>query len=536
MDYSINRVVQRVETDENTKEYGAIGEMPDDPFLSKFETTNMGEDDDEQLLTEYQRQAVAKGHGPDKPLFEHEETRRDPEASVGRLRMQYGGHRGDADDPAHPEAMLDFYGEVDPRGINVDPNMGLVRKQSEARGRFVNWSRDTGVDSTTGGSAGEFKIMQDKRKAWAQSGARLRIFSRTIDGRQNGMRGTWKHVNPQKLGTPGDEQYGEYTELIKQDAMNPNKNGIVIAEHILSKSAAFINGMNQQDLAVARDTFARRRRTESATMRAIKATENQIDFTKSETAQLFKSLAETMHSKTKMAKHTATDADFGAARADARAGRMANRADEDVRMIMNRLVQQHDVGKSYVATAAHYDAPGKVMKTAEFVVQDAEDPASYKLVSEMIYKLAQAGPSDNQIVWSGVGDAEKRVMSEHFAVTKTAAREKYKVTQAGAYVDIGDDQTKKVPVFSTAVMRAANEAKQRMVNGEAYAGESTETSVAKSRERASAAVNQKRDRYTIDNGFGRNLSMDKSTGPLGEKHRSRRMIVESTDRNSGDFA
>lgn len=536
MDYSIQRVVERHGADENTKEYGAIGAMPDDSFLAKYEFTNVGEDDDEELLNEYQREAVARGHGTDAPLFEHEEARRNPEAATGRLRMQYGGHRGDADDPAHPEAMLDFYGEIDPRGINVDPDMSQVRDQSLARGRFIGWGRDGGVDAITGGSAGEFRIMQDKRKAWAQAGAKIKVFSRTIDGKQNGMRKEWQHVNMQKLTKKGDEHYGEYSELIKEDAINPANNGTVLAQHLLSKSAMYINGTNQQDLAVARDTFSRRRRSENATLRAIKAAENQIDFSKSEMSRLYKSLAETMHSQTKIAQHAATDAEFAAAGKDANIAKKMVRADENLRRVMGQIKQQHDVAHGYTATAAHQAAPGDVMVNANFVVQDAEDPSSYKLISEKIYKIARAGPEDNQLVWNGIGDEDKQVIPEHFSVTKNLqGREKYTVTQSGANIDIGDDQTRKIPTYSAAIKRAANVARQTKIRGEDYASESKNTQSGKVREYMSIGVNQKRDRVAADNKFGENIKMDKSAKPIGVKERARAHIQESMDRDMMDF-
>src|ERR1700761_6917819 len=112
----------------STLSFDKNGSMPNELLMSKFEETDLAPSDDyyesyaRGLLTDYR---------PDDNKFEHEKPRSNVNQSAGKLQLQYYGHRGNADDPNHPEMYLGF-DDPDPRGINVDPDFKQLVKQERA--------------------------------------------------------------------------------------------------------------------------------------------------------------------------------------------------------------------------------------------------------------------------------------------------------------------------------------------------------------------------------------------------------------------
>lgn len=210
----------------------SFGAMPYDMLTAKFEETNYYNEDD---YDDYARR-VLTDKGSDKTLFESGEPYRNISGAAGRVQLQYYGHRGYADDPAHPEMFLGFGGpeEHDPRGINTDPDMSKIANESRKRARFQYLSPDMS-DHVTGGSRSETQVISDMVKARALANKRLKVFSRELDGRREGLNRVFKQPSRIKL----KDITKKYGEFIQDRAMNPRNRAVKISQQIIRDSEAY---------------------------------------------------------------------------------------------------------------------------------------------------------------------------------------------------------------------------------------------------------------------------------------------------------
>ncbi len=173
MDYELQNQT-RISDDTNR---GMIyGSMPNALLMAKFEETNI--DDHEGAYDDYAR-GLAADFGPDTNMFAHEEVRVNTGAN-GTLQLRYNGHRGDEEVNYRPEQFGGF-GEHDPRGHNVDPDMKQYTEQAQARARFQLWTPDSN-ESITGGGISETQIRANKQLLFKDAKSRLKIFDRQLDG------------------------------------------------------------------------------------------------------------------------------------------------------------------------------------------------------------------------------------------------------------------------------------------------------------------------------------------------------------------
>jgi hypothetical protein len=133
---------------------GQWGDMGDEALISKFEYAEdvaSGCGDADTAYSAYGRQTLMD-HRPDPAFLAAEEQRR-PEtfARAGVLNLHYTGSRdGTSGLPVHRELFL---GETDPdpRGIDPMPQWQELRRQQEARTRYVRLSADADNSITGGG-------------------------------------------------------------------------------------------------------------------------------------------------------------------------------------------------------------------------------------------------------------------------------------------------------------------------------------------------------------------------------------------------
>lgn len=224
------------------------GDMPYSALTSKFEETLLPEGSGPPAESGSQYTDYARGlmmdRRPDENLFEHERSRGATNRSTGRIQLQYYGHRGNASDPAHPELFLGFAGPEnrDPRGINVDPNMGKFRAQEEARGRYFRFSKDH-ADFTTSGRRSETREIADMQALNKAVKSRLKVFSSQLDGRREGLRRMYTH----KSAAGSTQKVASYGELIADDALTPTKRAFVVSGKLLRDTHAYRNGCRDTD-------------------------------------------------------------------------------------------------------------------------------------------------------------------------------------------------------------------------------------------------------------------------------------------------
>jgi hypothetical protein len=232
MDYNLTKTVEgRIEN--SIDQAMRFGDMPPAMLMTKFEQTDMGYED--SLYDDFARMTLTDRR-PDAPTFAHEEPRGGTNDKSGRLQLQYYGHRGDADTPYRPEYFDGFLGdeERDPRGINVDPDFKRMRAEEIARGRFQLWTPEN-HDWITGAGLSEFQVMENRQSLYAQVKERLKVFSRMIDGRREGMRREYPHVS-----NVGKQIYVQsYGDLITDAALNPNKRSSIICKNIIRDSEKY---------------------------------------------------------------------------------------------------------------------------------------------------------------------------------------------------------------------------------------------------------------------------------------------------------
>lgn len=233
-----------------------FGGLDNEMIMAKAEETYMDDDPDEDI-TKYSR-TVAADWRPDAPTFEHERPRGGTGWS-GRLSMQYGGHRGEADPPYRPEIFDGFGGpdDADPRGVATEPDMKQLRAQEQARMRFVRFAAE-GSDSITGGGQSESGIAKVKQRLFKMTRDRLKIFSSQMDGRPSSRAPKQCRAStvPKQIH---NKSYGD---------MLPAEGGLVhrtrvIAGQIIRDSREFRAETLDQSVAVARYGQARRRATKT---------------------------------------------------------------------------------------------------------------------------------------------------------------------------------------------------------------------------------------------------------------------------------
>ena len=245
MDYNLERQRETPIAYDVTYRGVNYGDMPGSLLTSKFEETDMG--DEEDMHDNYVRKQ-ATNWGPDTNQFEHEASRGGVTQRSGRLNLQYYGHRGTAY-AEKPELFLGFGGpeDHDPRGVATDPDFKKLVGQHNARMRFQRFDKDMS-DHIGSGNRSEAKVMLDQQTSFKITRDRLKGFDRSIDGRREGLRRLYSNksdVTKQVFV----QSYGEY---IKDYALNPQRSANVIVGQLIRDSREWRDFTADQDFAVAK--------------------------------------------------------------------------------------------------------------------------------------------------------------------------------------------------------------------------------------------------------------------------------------------
>ena len=220
MNYNLDDIqkVKRGQVDFDVKIGMRYGEMPPEALMSKFEVTNDNIDCDEAYG--YYARETLTDRTPDTPTFAHEEQRRSFRGK-DYLTLLHEGSRGGTEFIGQPEAFLELT-ERDPRGIATDPDYKQLKRQHEARMRFVRFSADAD-HSITGGGWNEGQVQEAKQKLFKEMKPRLRIFSTSFDGRREGLRRMWQIKSEISKVSGYNGTADGYGDAIKDYALNPQR-------------------------------------------------------------------------------------------------------------------------------------------------------------------------------------------------------------------------------------------------------------------------------------------------------------------------
>ena len=116
----------------------ALGALPTGALWTKTEATEVPGGPEDGLDGEEDYRDFVRGEatawGPDRPFLAADEPREGGRAARERLNVRFGGSRGSAGLPSHPELFLGFTGD-DPRGADNTPRFDRLRALEAARAR-----------------------------------------------------------------------------------------------------------------------------------------------------------------------------------------------------------------------------------------------------------------------------------------------------------------------------------------------------------------------------------------------------------------
>lgn len=395
-----------------------FGVMPPSMLMSKFEETDIGDTDD--YYEDYARNTLTDW-GPDKNKFEHEQPRGGVNKRSGRLQLQYYGHRGDADTPYRPEWFDGFAGpeDQDPRGINVDPDMKQMRRQEEARMRFVRWSAD-GSDFVVDGGRAERKVIADQQSVFKIVRDRLKVFDRQLDGRREGMRRTYAHKSHVQKSVLV-QSYGDY---VKDAALTPQRKANIICAQILRNSRAWRVDTADADFAFAKySQICRRARARPSDHNRVKDVDGDGRAGPEDQSRHYKTCGLVMASivrgkRQALANAAAGNMDLADARID-----IARKTAPFVRDLTHILrAMAADAEFSHADEGLSGKTPHQ--QTAVLmrqVVQNHITPAHHFLNAELIYKAADHGDM-RKVKDLVVGDAKSQDVRDILLAGRAAKR------------------------------------------------------------------------------------------------------------------
>ncbi len=397
------------------------GGIPESMIMAKYEETDIGETDDN--YTDYVRGEIVD-YRSDKSLFEHEESRGGVNKNSGRLQAQYYGHRGNVDmaEIYRPEIFDGFMGpeDRDPRGINTDPDMKLMRKQHEARSRFIRFTPDADL-ATTGGNRSATQMMRDQQQMNAMAKTRLKVFSRELLGRDNALSAPHSH----KSRIPKQLVAKCYGDGITGEDANPQRKATIIAREIMRNTQAWRDETNDRDFACARYTHVRKggkqRGTDVLTgesdQRSVERTEDSSVCFK--TAGLL--MSNIIAGKRKLMDPNATDADFDASK-DTVSRKLAPFVRDLTAVVQGTTQMPQDARFAASDITQNGKNVGPQMLNNHLGSTNHSTPSHHLINAEVIYRTVKPGADRSKIQGKIVSDIRAVYVADITQRGKTAKR------------------------------------------------------------------------------------------------------------------
>lgn len=503
---------------------GRYGEMPDAMLMSKFEETDTGPDED--LYDNYARGLIIDWR-PDAPATAADEPRGRVNQNYGRLQLQYYGHRGDANDPAHPEAFLDFAGSdhVDPRGYTNDPDMSRLRAQENARMRFVRFSADA-QESITGGGRSEGKAMADNQSIFRWIRDRLKVFSTEKDGRREGLRGSWMHVSA-KSNQVTTAPRGDYIEPGKHRLAGVN-NAVIIARS-LRDTKAFRGDCTDQEFTVHKYSQTGRRSKKYTTANPLLQVAPDGRMSESDQSRCYKAIGVLLGQLVKARHDVHHDADYG----DSGMTQMRRheRIIDDLSLILRAIAGEQSWKASDSSLLLKTAMPGQPAKVINLVSLNHLLPATHYLVADKMYKGLMPGADMSKIRDEICYDARNPNVRETFTQHYKRGSDKIDTGVNRDVITSIIDLTRRAHNYKAAMM-VNGDKRIRLFNGEDFKRESRRGPTYKNHH-INYKITGPRD-IVVPTEFGDNHHKERLLAPMGVKSRARRYT--DTDGREGMLA
>lgn len=452
------------------------GDMPSTMLMEKFEETDMNDNDDEIAYDSFVRTEICNW-GPDKGgLLEHEGRRGGVNASKGILQLRATGHRGSAD-VEKPEIFLGFAGpeDRDPRGINVDPDMKQLRRQEASRMRFHRFTPDHS-DDVTGGGISEAQVMSNKQSIFRFNRDRLKIFSRQIDGRREGMRRVYEN----KSDIAKQVLVQSYGDMIKDYAMNPQRRANLITKNILRDTKEWRQETSDQDYQIARySQICRKRKTRDTYNRVLGAkASDDTKWSDADTTKCFKAMGLLMSHmvRGKKIKQQCGDGDIDMEVSRATQDRKNTPVARDLALILRSMVTDAKTFSTSDNTMlAKSLMPVRNPHLATQVVYNHIAPAHHYLNAEILYKSVRPGADMSKIKSEVITDSTAPNIRDTVTIGgKTAKLGLMRVATRNQHED-ADRSDGEVTVNYRQKLFGKGKARQDLTSGEDFKKESDDT-------------------------------------------------------------
>lgn len=496
------------------------GEMPSSSIMSKFEETNVG--DTGMVNYDSYARTLLTDWGPDTNQFEHEQARGAVNRNYGRLQLQYYGQRGNVDTPWIPETFDQFAGpdDLDPRGINVDPDFKQLVRQRESRNRFQRFNSDM-ADQITGGGRSEFQVMQDKQSSYRFTRDRLKVFDRQVDGRRTGMNRT-NYPHKSNLGKQQKSQgYGDY---LRDWAMNPQKTSTIMCREIVRNSKKWRDNTVDSDFItpVYSQICSRGQHDRSAKNDVTRAKIGQdAKSTESEDTVRYKAAGILMADIVRAKRQIAADTDYSESKHTV-ATKLAPFT-VDLSQILREMQADAEFSASDAAGIYKIGVPQRLESQMAYTVYNHCAPAHTYLNADVIYKSVKPGVDTRAIKDLIVGDAARAQIEDTDTRNgRTAKRKMIYGAKLDTSYDTDTTDSDKTCSYKTILSKARS--KIGTQNEGADRAESDGSQI-----RAVDHTNY-RNPSTLDvehgGEYGDNQKQDRLAAPLGTKYTRRQMDTD----------
>jgi hypothetical protein len=492
---------------------GRYGAIPNDMIMSKFEETDIG--DDEYDYDNYARRTLIDRR-PDTNLLASEEPRGRVNSSSGFLNLRHYGHRGDANDAAHPEMFLGFGGEedADQRGVVVDPDFKKLKSQHDARMRFVSWNSDADNSVTSGGRS-ESQAISDQQKVNQLTRSRFKQFTTSKDCRREGIRRTFKH-NSDINKTILVKTFGEY---ITDKALNPQRKTTILSNKLIRNSKWYHLNTTDHEFAVARYGESGRKRLTKTTANHQTMVDQDGEFKKSDETKCFKNVGLLMSEIVAAKKdlHNAQhDIDFEKS-VDSQA-RKHEQIASDLSLILREMVQDSEFKKSDISMTTKTAALSPIEHLARVVSLNHMLPASHYLNAELMYKAVKPGADYRKIKDEIVTDGQSIGIEDVKSIFGKSARKDTVTGKKESHMEVDGESMSAVSYKH--VKQAIADERAKLQSAENFREDSEKSHNRRHTNKSHRATDAK-DTITQAR-FHENLSSERMTAPMGVKSAVRR--------------
>jgi hypothetical protein len=526
MDYNLVRTVPTEIDQEYAREGNEFGDIPSDILMSKFEETDLGEDED--AFDNFAR-GTLMDQRPDQNKFEHEESRGAVSRRSGYLNLIHGGNRGNVD-YSHvykPEMFLgEDSGYRDPRGNNVDPDMKELRKQENARMRFIRWTAD-GSDHVTGGHRSDDKVMQDQQTLFKITRDRLKVFERQLDGRTPQTSRAYK----KKSDIPKQILVQSYGDYLRDYALNPQRRANIICKQVLRDSRTYRDECAEAEFEVAKYSQLCRRAQTRTAHRAISTAQMGSDakFADADTSKCFKAagllMANIIRGKRQYLDSVKnSDMDFSETKNTV--ARKTEPFARDLALILKSIAVDSEFATGDMTMITKTATPTIMEHLARQIVYNHVAPAHHYLNAEVLYKSVKPGADTRKIKDQIITDANAPELRDLNTVAGKTAKLKM---VSGAKLKTTDDAEKQESFNTVNYKRKLDpngDRRIRVTSGEDYKKESDNSQ--NRRPNHTNYRNPNANDNTTGIEFLDNASKERHTAAMGTKYMNRFIDRDST--------